>query len=235
MVDTYTDRHVVITGGTGALGRAVVASLLAQGAWCHVPYTGSAEGLPEHERLRYAPDVDVTDEGCVVAFYARVPDLWASLQLVGGYRSGAIEDTSLTDLRAMFEMNVTSCFLCCREAIIRMRANRAARQLPSPGRIVNVAARPAVIPTEGLIAYSVAKAAVVALTQSLAAETKAEEILVNAVAPSIIDTPANRKAMPNADYSAWPTPAEVAEAMLYYASPGNRITSGAVIPVYGRA
>ena len=116
-----------------------------------------------------------------------------------------------------------------------MRANRAAGQPTSPGRIVNVAARPAVVPTGGLIAYSVAKAAVVALTQSLAAETTADEILVNAVAPSIIDTPANRKAMPDADHTAWPSPAEIAETILYCASPRNRLTSGALIPAYGRA
>jgi NAD(P)-dependent dehydrogenase (short-subunit alcohol dehydrogenase family) len=238
MVDAYADRHIVVTGGTGALGKAVLESLLARGAWCHVPDTGSIdliEGLPEHERLRYVPNVDVTNEIRVIAFYAGVPDLWASLHLVGGYCSGAIEETSLADFRTMFEMNVTTCFLCCREAIARMRANRAAAHLRSPGRIVNVAARPAIIPAGGMIAYSVAKSAVVGLTQSLAEETKADEILVNAVAPSIIDTPANRQAMPNADHMAWPSPPEIAEAILFYASPHNRITSGAVIPVYGRA
>jgi len=235
MIDAYTDRHVVVTGGMGALGKAVVEHLLALGAWCHVPSTESLEGLPEHERLRYVPQMDVTDEARVVAFYAEVPDLWASIHLVGGYRSGAIEETSLTDFRAMFEINVTTCFLCCREAILRMRANRAAGQPPSPGRIVNVAARPAVIPTGGMIAYSVAKSAVVALTQGLAEEMKADEILVNAVAPSIIDTPANRQSMPNADHTAWPSPAEIADVILYCASPRNRITSGAVIPAYGRA
>jgi NAD(P)-dependent dehydrogenase (short-subunit alcohol dehydrogenase family) len=235
MTDAYADRHVVVTGGMGALGKAVVENLLAQGAWCHVPVSASAEGLPEHERLRYVPHMDVTDEARVVAFYAGVPDLWASIHLVGGYRSGAIEETSLMDFRAMFEMNVTTCFLCCREAIKRMRANRAAGEPPSSGRIVNVAARPAMIPTGGMIAYSVAKSAVAALTQSLAAETESGKILVNAVAPSIIDTPANRQAMPNADHTAWPSPAEIAEAIGYYASPRNRLTSGAVIPVYGRA
>jgi NAD(P)-dependent dehydrogenase (short-subunit alcohol dehydrogenase family) len=235
MTDEFADRHVVVTGGVGALGRAVVESLLAQGAWCHVPDTGSMEGLPQHQRLRYAPYVDVANEAHVAAFYADVPDLWASIHLVGGYRSGAVEETSLTDFRAMFEINVATCFLCCRESILRMRANRSAGQPPSPGRIVNVAARPALIPTGGMIAYSVAKSAVVALTQSLAEEAKADEILVNAVAPSIIDTPANRKAMPNADHTAWPSPAEIASAIMYYSSTANYITSGAVIPVYGRA
>jgi NAD(P)-dependent dehydrogenase (short-subunit alcohol dehydrogenase family) len=235
MTDAYTNRHVVVTGGMGALGKAVVENLLAQDAWCHVPDTGSENGMPEHERLRYVPNIDVTDESQVVAFYARVPHLWASIHLVGGYCSGTIENTSLKDFRAMFEINVTTCFLCCREAIKRMRVDRTAGQLPSPGRLVNVTARPAMIPTGGMIAYSVAKSAVVALTQSLAAETKADEICVNAVAPSIIHTPTNRMAMPNADYTAWPSAAEVSEAILYCASPRNRIMSGAVIPAYGRA
>jgi NAD(P)-dependent dehydrogenase (short-subunit alcohol dehydrogenase family) len=103
------------------------------------------------------------------------------------------------------------------------------------GRIVNVAARPAVQPVAGMIAYAASKAAVASLTQSLAAEVLADKILVNAVLPSTIDTPMNRKSMPNADFSKWPTPAQIAETIAFLASERNALTTGTLVPVYGRA
>ena len=103
------------------------------------------------------------------------------------------------------------------------------------GRIVNVAARPAVLPSGGMLAYSMSKAAVVNLTQSLAEEVKEHGILVNAVVPSIMDTPSNRAAMPDADHSGWPGVEAVAEAIWFLSSERNGLTSGALIPVYGRA
>ncbi|MCX5745119.1 MAG: SDR family oxidoreductase [Proteobacteria bacterium] len=113
-----------------------------------------------------------------------------------------------------------------------MRAIRATGQ---GGRIVNVAARPVVQPTGGMIAYTTAKAGVASLTQCLAAELAGDRILVNAVLPSIIDTPGNRAAMPTADFATWPKPAELGEAIAYLASPTNTLTSGALVPVFGRA
>ena len=101
------------------------------------------------------------------------------------------------------------------------------------GRIVNVAARVVEVPVGGSIAYSVSKAAVAALTRSLAVETRGDGILVNAVLPSIIDTPANRAAMPKADTGKWPRAEDLAAAILWLASPENRLTSGALVPVYG--
>ena len=130
--------------------------------------------------------------------------------------------------QGMFELNAVSAFLCCREAVRCMRRGGG-------GRIVNVAARPALSPTGGMIAYTTAKAAVASLTQCLAAEVVDAGILVNAVLPSIIDTPANRAAMPDADFASWPKPAELAEAIAFLAGPQNRLTSGALVPVYGRA
>jgi NAD(P)-dependent dehydrogenase (short-subunit alcohol dehydrogenase family) len=103
------------------------------------------------------------------------------------------------------------------------------------GRIVNVAARPVVQPTPGMLAYATAKAGVAAITQQLAAEVLGDGILVNAVLPSIIDTPANRKAMPNADHASWPKPAELAETIAFLASPANALTTGTLVPVFGRA
>ena len=113
-----------------------------------------------------------------------------------------------------------------------LRARPAAGQ--RGGRIVNVAARPALQPTGGMLAYSTAKAGVASLTQCLAAEVLAEGILVNAVVPSIIDTPANRKAMPDADHAAWPKAEQIAETIRFLVSPANVLTSGTLVPVYGR-
>ena len=102
------------------------------------------------------------------------------------------------------------------------------------GRIINIGARPAIQPTGGMIAYTTAKAGVTSLTQSLAEEVKGENILVNAVLPSMMDTKANRSAMPDADFDKWPKVEEVAETIAFLASPANALTSGALVPVYGR-
>jgi NAD(P)-dependent dehydrogenase (short-subunit alcohol dehydrogenase family) len=100
---------------------------------------------------------------------------------------------------------------------------------------VNVAARPALQPAGGMIAYTTSKAAVASLTECLAAELAGEGILCNAIVPSIIDTPANRASMASADFTKWPKPAELAEAIAFLVSPANRLTSGALVPVYGAA
>ncbi len=103
------------------------------------------------------------------------------------------------------------------------------------GRIVNVAARPAVSPTPGMVAYAVSKAGVASLTTSLAEELADEQIWVNAVLPSVMDTPANRGAMPDADHASWPSVDDVAQTIAFLASPDNAVTRGGLIPVYGRA
>jgi NAD(P)-dependent dehydrogenase (short-subunit alcohol dehydrogenase family) len=207
-------RHVVVTGGNGALGGAVVALLSARGAVVHVPDLAT---------------VDLTREADAVGYYAALPPLWASIQLAGGFAMSPLAETSLADFEKQWRMNTTTCFLACREAVKSMR------RAGSGGRIVNVAARPVVVPTPGMIAYVASKSGVAAMTQALAAELAAETILVNAVLPSIIDTPVNRAAMPRADHAAWPKPAELAEAIGFLASPENALTTGALVPVYGRA
>jgi NAD(P)-dependent dehydrogenase (short-subunit alcohol dehydrogenase family) len=182
-----------------------------------------------HDRVRATPHVALDDEARVVAYYAGLPPLWASIHLVGGFAMAPVERTSLADLERMWRINTATCFLTCREAVA------AIRRAGGGGRIVNVAARPVVQPTGGMLAYAAAKAGVAAITQALAAELAAEQILVNAVLPSIIDSPANRAAMPKADHAAWPKPAELAETIAFLASAENSLTSGALIPVYGRA
>jgi NAD(P)-dependent dehydrogenase (short-subunit alcohol dehydrogenase family) len=127
------------------------------------------------------------------------------------------------------DMNFVSCFLCCRAAINAMAGKE--------GRIVNVAARPALEwrSGAGMAAYAASKSAVAALTVALAEEVAKQGILVNAVAPSIMDTPANRQAMPKADHAAWPKVEEVARAILSLASPDNKVTRGAIVTVYGKS
>jgi len=147
-----------------------------------------------------------------------------------------VGETSGTDFIAQFRMNALSCFLCSAAAVAAFRK----RQAPGPGgarggRIVNVSARPALEPRlgAGMVAYTASKSAVAALTQALGQETVDEEIWVNAVAPSILDTPANRAAMPDADHGRWVAPADLAQLIAFLVSPENRVTRGAVIPVYG--
>ena len=224
------DRTIVVTGGTGALGRAVVARLVRDGARPLVTWRNEKE-------LRESPfpgdvrtqKLDLADEAAVRQLYEVLGGVWASVHLAGAFAMAPMVDTSAADFRRMFDVNAMTCFLCCREAV------RAMRRSGGGGRIVNVGARPAVVPTGGMISYSTSKAAVASITQSLAEETKADGILVNAVLPSTMDTPANRAAMPGADFAAWPKVEEVAEVICFLASPANALTSGALVPVYGRA
>jgi NAD(P)-dependent dehydrogenase (short-subunit alcohol dehydrogenase family) len=228
----FRDRHVVVTGGTGALGTALVGALVEAGAICHVPWVKQDEfqrcPYRSHERVRLV-QADLADEAAVARFYDGVPRLWASIHAAGGFAMQQVVKTDKAALTAQLEMNFVSCFLCCAAAVRAMTATGG-------GRIVNVAARPALEwrGGAGMAAYAASKAAVAALTVALAEEVAGQDILVNAVAPSIIDTPANRAAMPKADHDAWPKPDEIARTILFLASPDNRVTRGAVVPVYGR-
>jgi NAD(P)-dependent dehydrogenase (short-subunit alcohol dehydrogenase family) len=230
----YHGRTVVITGGTGGLGTAVVDALLAAGATCHVPYVVEPDAQSFKHRddpaVKLYPHVNLTDEAAVEGFYAQVPNLWASIHLAGGFAFGDIKSAAKAVLAAQFDLNVATCYLSCRSAIAAMSAS------PNGGRIVNVAARAALEWRSGanMAAYAASKAAVAALTVALAEEVVKDRILVNAVAPSILDTPANRKSMPHADFATWPKVEEVARTILFLASPDNTVTRGAVVPVYGR-
>jgi NAD(P)-dependent dehydrogenase (short-subunit alcohol dehydrogenase family) len=223
----------VVTGGTGALGTGVVELLLARGATVYLPM--HEPELPAHlpwrtnARVKATPKVSLEDEAQVAAFYASVPDLWGSIHLVGGFAMAKLAETSLAEFEKQWRLNTVTCFLACREAV------KAMRKAGSGGRIVNVGSRPVVTPTPGMISYVASKAGVAALTQSLAPELLAENILINAVLPSTIDTPANRAAMPKADHDAWPKPAQIAETIAFLASPSNVLTTGTLVPVYGRA
>ena len=234
--------HVVVTGGTGALGIAVVGALRAAGAVCHVTNIVPAElaGFPHRDDpgVHIATGIDLVDETAIRRFYASLPPLWASIHLAGGFAMSPVAETSAVDFVDQFQMNALSAFLCSAAAIRAIRG----RSGPGPdgakgGRIVNVAARPGLEPRlgSGMVAYATAKAAVAAMTEALGQETADEEIWINAVAPSILDTPANRAAMPDADHGQWVRPDAVADMIAFLASPDNRVTRGAVIPVYGGA
>jgi NAD(P)-dependent dehydrogenase (short-subunit alcohol dehydrogenase family) len=231
----YRDRHVVVTGGTGALGTAVVKALVEAGATCHVPYVhdGEAQRFPlrAHGQVTLFKVSDLADEAAVARVYDGVPKLWASIHLAGGFAMSPVAQTGKAELMKQLDMNFLTSFLCCRAAV-----NAFARS-GDGGRIVNVAARPALEwrSGAGMAAYTASKAAVAALTAALAEEVAKDGILVNAVAPSILDTPANRAAMPKADYAAWPKVEEVAATIVFLASPDNRVTRGGIVPVYGRS
>ncbi len=234
-MSAFADRHVVVTGATGELGFAVVEALLAGGAICHLPCRSAAKlppiPTPQRAKVRAADGVDPTDERSIGAFYAELPLVWASIHCVGAFGFAAFTDTTVDELRGLHSTNVLSAYLCAREAVKKMRITGGG------GRIVNVAARAVLEPRRGAgaIPYAMSKAAVGALTQALAAEVVGEGILVNAIAPSILDTRANRSAMPGADYSVWPKLEEVARVVLALASPENLSIHGAIVPLFGGA
>ncbi|MCB9730269.1 MAG: SDR family oxidoreductase [Deltaproteobacteria bacterium] len=233
-MNQFDGRCVVVTGGTGALGSGIVGALLDGGAEVHVPWRDRAEldRSPHAHRAGFHArgPVDLSDESAVASFFASLPAVWASIHTVGGFAMAPLCETSAETFRRMHELNVVSCFLCCREAVRRMRGGGY-----DGGRIVNVGARAAQVSAPGMVAYTSAKAAVAALTTSLADELRHEGIFVNAVMPSIIDTPQNREAMADADHALWPTPTAIARTVVFLASPDNRVTHGALVPVYGAA
>ena len=227
----FSDRQAVVTGGTGALGRAVVGRLVEAGARVHVPvYTAEElDGFPyrDHDAVVVHEGLDLADEADAARLFGATTSLYASVHIAGGFAMGPIVSTGLDVWDHLMRMNATTCFLSCREAAKVMGTRE--------GRIVNVSARPALIPTPQMAAYAASKAAVAALTLSLAEELADSSIWVNAIVPSIIDTDANRAAMPDADHAAWPKPEEIAETVAFLASPQNEVTRGALVPVYGKS
>jgi NAD(P)-dependent dehydrogenase (short-subunit alcohol dehydrogenase family) len=233
MMNDFADRHVVVTGGSGALGTAVVSELLERGAVVHVPVFAPTEldrfAHRDHDRVHVRAGLDFTVEGTVESYYGELPELWASIHVAGGFDMKPIAETSLDDFLKLMNMNAVTCFLSCREAV------KAIRRSGGQGRLVNVAAKPALVPTGGLAAYAASKAVVASLTTSLSEELADERIWVNAIAPSVMDTPANRRNMPDADHDAWPKVGEVARTIAQLASLDNAVARGAIVPVYGRS
>jgi NAD(P)-dependent dehydrogenase (short-subunit alcohol dehydrogenase family) len=235
----FNGRVVAITGGTGGLGQPVTLAFLQAGATCVVTYTNpqSAQALEraaadDHERLLLL-QTDVTDATSVAACFQSIRDrcggLDALLHLVGGFAGGTrVEETTPETFDRMIAINLKSAFLTCRAAV-PLLVERGG------GKIVLVSARAALKGAAGLGAYSISKAGILTLTETLADELRDLNIQANCILPSIIDTEANRRAMPDADLSRWVSPEEIARVLLVLAGPAVDIVSGGAIPVYGRA
>lgn len=234
-----SDKHIIVTGGAGSLGTAVVELLLDSGAKCSVPCFNAEEletFLQKDEQGVYTKTpVDLTDEEQCQSFYklaiSAQGELWGSIHIAGGFGMGAIEDTPKDKFMKQINMNLVTCYNCSRAAVQHFKSQG------NGGRIINIAARPALEPRQGkgMTAYTTAKAGVAALTESLAAEVVKDDILVNAIAPSIIDTPQNREGMPDPDFDKWPKPEQLARQIAYLISPDNEVTRGSVVTVYGKS
>jgi len=232
------DKVAIITGAAGALGRDALRVFLEEGAqvaacdMVEVPM--EAMGLSPEARHRCMPvryDVTTARGAADLAAHAlrQFGRVDALLNIVGGWRGGVpLQETAVEEWEGMLTLNLTSAFLCCRAVLPHMLERQS-------GRIVNVSSRTAVVPVPRQAAYNSAKAGVIALTQTLAEEVKASGITVNCVLPSILDTEANQRAFPKADYGKWVKPADLARVLAFLVSDGSSQITGAAIPVYGRA
>ncbi len=232
---TLDGKVAIITGGTGALGQAVTLTFLDAGATVTVTYRAAAERdalvgrLPAEARDRFhAVAADVTDAASVTRLVAEVTarhrQLDVLVNVVGGFVGGDLLSTDEPAWDRMMTLNVKSAYLCCRAALPAMIA-------AGGGRIVNVGSRSVVPPAGGFIAYTVSKSAVITLTQALAHEARARHVTVNAVLPGTMDTEANRRAMPKADFATWVKPEAVAQAILFLASDAAAAVTGTLVAV----
>ena len=228
------DRHVLCTGGAGGLGNKVTAALIRRGARVTVPVHARSEGdrlqaelgpLSSHVRL---VEADLRDEAQVATIAAEMPRLDALVHLVGGFAMGPTTSFTLTAYHEQIELNLTTTFLAVKHALARM-------QTVGSGRIVTVASRAALEPSGATSVYSACKAAVLAFTRAVADETRGTGITANCVLPSIIDTPANRAAMGDADAAKWVKPERLAETIGFLASEEAGDLRGSAIQVYGSA
>lgn len=223
-----SERVVAITGGHGVLGKAVLDAALQAGL--KVAVIDHAQGHAVPKGVLEVGGVDLTDadqaQKAVDAVIARFGRLDALLNIAGGFVWQTLDDVAPAWDR-MYALNVTTARNASRAALPALKAS-------PEGRIVNVGSAAALKAGAGMGAYGAAKAGVHALTQSLAEELKSTSVTVNAVLPSIIDTPANRKDMPDADPATWVAPGDLAQVILFLASPDSRAMTGALTPVTGR-
>ena len=220
---------VLVAGGTGALGEAVVAELLDAGHAVTATWIveKERERMGEHEGLQLVR-ADVTDPDSVEAAVAGVEDLEAVVNLVGGFAMGPrVHETDPADFERLYRLNLTPAFLLARATMPRLLERGG-------GAYVCVSAKAALQPFKGAAGYISSKAAVLALVKALDADYKQDGIRCNAVLPSTIDTPANREAMPDSDHSKWVPPAEIGRVIRFLISDDARPISGTGVPVYGR-
>jgi NAD(P)-dependent dehydrogenase (short-subunit alcohol dehydrogenase family) len=219
----------LVTGAAGALGDAVVRRLLTDG-WRVVAVVRGSEYIDGAVTAR----ADVTDPAAVAdavnmaAADAAAP-LRAVVNLVGGYATGGrVHESTIEEFEAMFRLNLRPAYVVTAAALPYLIASGG-------GSVVCVGSRAALRPFAGAAGYIASKAALLAFTDALAVEYRDDGVRANAVLPSVIDTPANRAAQPSADHSRWVTPASIAAVIAFLCSDGSADTSGAHIPVYGRA
>jgi NAD(P)-dependent dehydrogenase (short-subunit alcohol dehydrogenase family) len=224
-------RGVIVTGGTGGLGQAVVAAFLELGDRVAVPWIAADEAQRLRDRfptpLRadqlVLVEADIADAAGASALLSAAGDVTVVVNGAGGFAGGAHPETGLEVWDRLYRVNVRTTAAMCRAALPGLLAR-------GRGAIVNIAAHAALDPPGGLGAYVASKAAVVAFTRSLARETP-PGIRVNAVLPTTIDTPANRAAMPDADFSRWTRPESIADAIVWLSSDAASAVSGALVPV----
>ena len=229
----FTNQVVIVTGAAGAVGQATVSAFVAAGARvAAVDLAGErlAE-LWDGQQQVLQVSCDLTDPDSVAAMVATIgKDLGAVdilTNVAGGFTMGPpLHETSIETWDFMMDLNARSVFLTCRALLPAMRERGS-------GKIVNVAARAALQGKGRMAPYIASKAAVMRLTESLAAENRDVGINVNCILPGTVDTPANRKDMPDADFSTWVPTADLASVMLFLASPAARGVHGAAVPVYG--
>ncbi|HVO50746.1 MAG TPA: SDR family NAD(P)-dependent oxidoreductase [Thermoanaerobaculia bacterium] len=232
---SFTDASVLVAGGTGGLGRAIALAFLEAEARVSVTFRHA----PELEALRDAAgpaadrldghEADVTDERAAIALVeacrAKRGRIDVLVNAVGGFAGGKPLWESDPDLlERMLTLNLRSAWALARAVVPLMRSE-------GRGAIVNVAAHAALAPPAGLGAYAASKAAAIALIASLAADLRGTGVRANSILPSTIDTPANRRSMPNADFSKWSKPEDIARVVLFLSGDDARLVSGAAIPV----
>jgi NAD(P)-dependent dehydrogenase (short-subunit alcohol dehydrogenase family) len=220
----FKDRTVMVFGAAGALGGGVAVGLLAEGA-----NVIGVDRLPPKneyrlEDVRYA-EADAMDDDSLTAFFAEEDVPWAVINTVGGFAPQArLAELNVRDLTTQLALNLVTAALINKHALARMTPK-------GEGRIVHTSSRAAVETRGAGFAYSVSKLGVLHLVKMAADEARGSGVTVNCVVPTIIDTPANRAAMPDADHAAWPAPLDVARSYLWLASPGAHLVNGATIPV----
>ena len=229
----------MITGAAGSLGTATAKAFLAEGARLVLIDRAKDRLKKLYPELAGSNDhflassVDILNieavDRAIAETLERLGQIDVLVNTAGGFRAGpALDDTALDDWDALFDLNARSVFLTCRAVIPSMRR----RQF---GRIVNISSRAGLKGDAGMALYSASKAAVIRLTESMAAELRDAGINVNCVLPSIIDTEQNRKAMPSADFTRWVTTESVARVIAFLASDAAADVNGAAIPVFGKS